>query len=1111
MTEATPATPENAPALDLGRRVFARQARAESRLSPWTRRDLAGKAIVREMRFAQHIARRVYGRGAPGVTFEGPLSPNAPRGVARFSEKVAERNTLADVARKYAPADDAVAGDAAAKSVSNAPMPLAGAGAPGGEGGGSRNAGPAISAAEALQRLAVVRPDLDPDSSPFAKIFKAATGSAQPAESTLQRASSNSTRRVVETFQRGGPRPRADSAPAAPIQPRTERPPAAIQRRADPSAATPAAPAPPAVTPAPERPPATPSSRALRRFTKVEEVVPLNFTPPADDFGDDLPEPGGPALQRALPPVSGEGMPLARRSEAAQTSTQGPPSLAQARRSAQPAVPAPKRPAGPAPAPARLQRRALPVAQAGAPIARPRAQVDLNVEAPALPQRPAEPAARAVDGPSERPSSAVHRRPDAAPAAPPIAGDQPSARKTPIPQVPELPVQSPPSATASDPGDVGAPPRAPIQRDTAEASSGDLPLARPARPESAPGDVAQRASAGAETPAPKPVPAPRGPSAAPGDDAPRPRPTARAEDAALGGLAQPKPIEPSNGPSLQDAASGDLPAAPIQRAPSAGQTAELPIARPELPPTKRRPEDGPEPAPLEAPLPPIQRQTADMPPAPIQRQTVEDQTTDLPLARPAVTPIQRETTEDPAKDLPLARPPEPPAVPPLVPVQRQANAGHRADVPPEPPPVPPAAPIQRQSPAGQAVRPPEPPATPPASAIQRHALEDAATELPRVRPPDAPPTPPAAQIQRPPAQDEAVDLPLARAQAPESPPALIQRQPDTGQTIDLPPARTPEAPPASPILRQPSDGPTILPLVRPPTPEAPQPAASEPPIQSKAPEFPTGKAPTPDEGAETPVRPAAIRPRPSALNLARRAVQRILGEGPQPAAATPGQVEQTLPPAGDVEPRSSPGESPAQIVRREQEPQTDFALRRAPSIPIDAPEPGPGASTGPTVRAETSPGAPRAMSIPARIQRAPAPMSSSLRANRGGEAIMAGPDLVDIRRSFDRDDSLPLVVPLLAAQSQSASRHLQRVETPGPSGQSATRAAPQKTLRRTVESPSVGDSSEPAPKSGLEPAPDQPSPAKGNEPDLNYDLLAQRVYPFIRRLLAFERERERGS
>jgi hypothetical protein len=213
----------------LGRRVFARHARAEGRLSPWTRRDLAGKTIVRELRFAQHIARRVYGRGAPGVTFEGQLSPNAPRGVARFSEKVAERNTLADVARKYAPADEAEAGATAAKTAGNGPMPLAGAGS--GESSGPRNAGPAISAAEALQRLAVVRPDLDPESSPFAKIFKAATGGAQSSESTPQRRSNDSARRVVETFQRGGPRPKADaSPPPAPVRPR--RPQAPIQRRA---------------------------------------------------------------------------------------------------------------------------------------------------------------------------------------------------------------------------------------------------------------------------------------------------------------------------------------------------------------------------------------------------------------------------------------------------------------------------------------------------------------------------------------------------------------------------------------------------------------------------------------------------------------------------------------------------------------------------------------------------------------------------------------------------------------------------------------------------------------------------------------------------------------
>ena len=295
MTEPTRAAPDNAPALDLGRRVFARQARAESRLSPWTRRDLAGKAIVRELRFAQHIARRVYGRGVPGAPFEGQLSPNAPRGVARFSEKVAERNSLADVARKYAPADDAEAGDAAPKAASHAPMPLAGAG--GGETSSPRNSGPAISAAEALQRLAVSRPDLDPDSSPFAKIFKAATGGEQPAEPSAQRAPSDSARRVVETFQRGGPRPRADAAPP-PIQPRPDRSAPPIQRRADPAA--PAASMPPPAKPAPERPRAPPSSRALRRFAPVEELVPPTFPRPSADFVDALADPGGPVSPPAL-------------------------------------------------------------------------------------------------------------------------------------------------------------------------------------------------------------------------------------------------------------------------------------------------------------------------------------------------------------------------------------------------------------------------------------------------------------------------------------------------------------------------------------------------------------------------------------------------------------------------------------------------------------------------------------------------------------------------------------------------------------------------------------------------------------------------------------------
>ena len=135
MTEPTPATPDNAPALDVGRRVFARQARAEGRLSPWTRRDLAGKPIVRELRFAQRIARRVYGRGAPGVTFEGPLSPNAPRGVARVC--ILGRRVFAGHVRKRVALGHllAEAGDAAPRTAANTPLPLAGAGGPGGEGG----------------------------------------------------------------------------------------------------------------------------------------------------------------------------------------------------------------------------------------------------------------------------------------------------------------------------------------------------------------------------------------------------------------------------------------------------------------------------------------------------------------------------------------------------------------------------------------------------------------------------------------------------------------------------------------------------------------------------------------------------------------------------------------------------------------------------------------------------------------------------------------------------------------------------------------------------------------------------------------------------------------
>jgi hypothetical protein len=117
------------------------------------------------------------------------------------------------------------------------------------------------------------------------------------------------------------------------------------------------------------------------------------------------------------------------------------------------------------------------------------------------------------------------------------------------------------------------------------------------------------------------------------------------------------------------------------------------------------------------------------------------------------------------------------------------------------------------------------------------------------------------------------------------------------------------------------------------------------------------------------------------------------------------------------------------------------------------------------------------------------------------------------RRSADRGDQLPLVVPLLAAQTQSASRRIQREvdETPGVS---ASTAKATQSWQRPAPGRSAAKNSPSAPAMGANPtAPEQEpaSPAKGNEPDLNYDLLAQRVYPFIRRLLAFERERERGS
>lgn len=1085
MTEPTRTVPDNAPALDLGRRVFARQARAESRLSPWTRRDLAGKAIVRELRFAQHIARRVYGRGVPGAPFEGQLSPNAPRGVARFSEKVAERNSLADVARKYAPADDAEAGDAAPKAASHAPMPLAGAG--GGETSSPRNSGPAISAAEALQRLAVSRPDLDPDSSPFAKIFKAATGGAQPAEPSAQRAPSDSARRVVETFQRGGPRPRADAAPP-PIQPRPDRSAPPIQRRADPSA--PAAPVPPPATPAPERPPATPSSRALRRFARVEEVVPPNFTPPSDDFGDDLPEPGGPVIQRALPPVPDDAMPLVRRPEAAPTPL--PATQVQTKRPAQPAAPAPKRPARPAPAPARLQRRS----------ATPPARAERVVEPPARLPGPAvvareESAARPVDAPSERettrPSPVVQRQPASGSTAPQPSEDRPPASPRPTPAGTGLPLQERPAAeptvTPPPPGDAGAPARPPIQRDTTGASSGDLPLARSARPEAAPDEVARRTPAAGE-------------AGAPLNDASRPRPVAgeRAEDSSRGETAPRKPVGPSTRSPARDASSDTLPPAQIQRAPSEGQTADLPIARPGTPPVDPRTAagPGPAPAPLEPPQrAPSQRQIADAPPGPVQRQPHLDPAEDLLRARPSespASPIQRQPLETQADDLPLAQPFEAPAAPPASPIQRQTSEAQTADLP--------------------LARTPEPPAARPASPIQRRSIPDAPTDLPPVRPPETPATPPAAPIQRPPAENRGVDAPRIRAQEPESapgepPPALIQRQFDDGQSLDLPLARTPESPPAAPIQRQPRDGSAgDLPLARTPTPEAPQPADSAPRIQAQPEARP---APAPGEAEAAPVKPPAIRPRPSALNLARRAVQRMLGEGspPQPPAVpVPERPEQARPEEGDSTPRSGPSQAATtQGVR----PRPDFELRRAPPAPDSPGEPGAAAPAGPTTWAESKPGASRATPMPARIQRAPAPMLAVARAGRGGEPIAAGPEPDDMRGRFDRGGSLPLVVPHLAAQSQSASRQVQRAETTGPSGDSPTGSGPQTAPRRNSASRPTGYSSEPAPKVGLKPKPDQPAPAKGSEPDLNYDLLAQRVYPFIRRLLAFERERERGS
>ncbi len=1132
MTETTPAPPESAPTLDLGRRLFARQARAESRLSPWTRRDLAGKAIVRELRFAQHIARRVYGRGAPGVTFEGPLSPNAPRGAARFSEKVAERNTLADVARKYAPADDAEAGEAGPRTAANAPLPLAGAGAPGGEGGAFKNAGPAISAAEALQRLAVTRPDLDPDASPFAKMFKAATGSAQPSESTLQRAS-DSARRVVETFQRGGPRPRADATSApAPIQPRVERPPSPIQRRVDPSAA--AAPVPPPVTPPPERPPATPSSRALRRFAKVEEVVPPNFTPPSDDFGDDLPEPGGPAIQRALPPVPGDAMPLARRPEAPSPPDRASVTVAQAKRPAPPSAPAPKRAARPAPAPARLQRRtAAPAARPAvlpAPGARPSAQVDQGVEPQAEPQRPAadargEQAERPIDAPSERqtprPSSSIQRQPEGTPGMPPAAGDRQRTSNTSTIGGPVSPPQE--GQAAELPDTAPAPPGVPIQPETTEASSGDLPLARLGRPESPPADVVQRTPAAGVTPASKSSPTPREPAAAPLDDLPGPRPAAREvpEDASLGAPVQRKPDEPSTAASARDVDSAPQLPAQIQRASSEGQTADLPVARPPVSVTEHAPEVGTPPAPADLPAASPLQHAVDKPPAPIQRQPIADRAADLPLAQPSqlppagleATPTQRQATEDRAKELPLVRPPEPALIPPAA---------------VEPPPVVQRGPIDDASRDLPLARPAEPVTAPPppAAVIQRASIDDAAIDLPLVRPPEPAPLAaaalsPAVTVQRAPVEDTAKEMPLARPTEPGAPPPQAPggRQPATDEAGEQPrgrPSEPPAAAPGQPKIRETrADSPPLArphePTSTPPAPIQRQPSEAQPPNLPLA-RWPASESPPagePSPRAQLPVSPSdgtpelpPIRPRPSALNLARRAVQRMLGDEPLPKPATaPVQGQPQM--GGSSLPKSGQGGTAAQIARREQNPGTEFALRHVPSTVIAPEEPGPGASSTPTSEVKTSAGVERPLPIPAKIQRA-----------RSAKPVMArtGSDAPEMRRTAAWDEQLPLVVPLLAAQSQSAARQIQRVETPGPSGASATRVAPQKNVRRTVDRSSSGDSTLPAPNVGpYPPTPEQPSPAKGNEPDFNYDLLAQRVYPFIRRLLAFERERERGS
>ncbi len=969
-------------------------------------------------------------------------------------------------------------------------MPLAGAG--GGEAGGPKSSSPVLSAAQALQRLAVVRPDLDPDSSPFAKIFKAATGSAQPSESTLQRAS-DSGRRVVETFQRGGPRPNASAAPAAPIQPRTDRPPASIQRRADPSA--PPAPAPPGVTPPPERPPATPSSRALRRFAKVEEVVPPNFTPPADDFGDDLPEPGGPAIQRALPPMPDEALPLARRPDTVPQPARAPATVVQPRRPAV-SAPAPKRQARPAPAPARLQRRA---AGGGS---RPTPQVDLGREVPVLPQispapppRPAADAgvelgARAIEAAPERrearPPISIQRKPDAARAASPTAADRPPAPADPRSLLQAGAEGEPIGAVAPSRSD--APPAAPIQREPQDAPAAELPLARPVRPDALSGATPRESSAERAV----------GPTASPG--------VALSPSVA----APPPAVAPSVVSGAQDVTAASRPPPPIQRATREEAAKELPLARLAEPvPTTPAPsiqrapiDDAAKDPPLVRPSEPADISPVAAPPAvDTQRASIDDAAKDLPLVRPAepadIPPaaiIQRAPIGDAAKDLPLVRPAEPAdippaAAPPVAAIQRAAS-DDAAKGPPlvrlaEPAPeaaLPPAvtvqrAPVEDAAKAMPLVRGSEPSAAPAASPIQRSAITDAVGEQPRARPSE----PPAAGLIQPQLRASPDDsLPLVRPQEPTPPtpppppPAPIQRLPDAGQPVEMPLARTP-------------------------APEMPP--AGEPLSRAQSP------LPASDEIPESP----PIRPRPSALNLARRAVQRMLGDerSPKPSAA-PAQGQPLT--GGDTPPKPGPGGTTAQIVRREQDPGMDFALRRVPSTAIAPEEPESGAAPGQTSEVNAGMGPERRLPMPARIQRASEAAPAMARAQRGGEAFQPGADAPALRRAADRGDDLPLVVPLLAAQSQSAARHIQRAETAGPSAAAATRTAPQKTLRRAVDRASSGEGAVPAPDADLNPpTPEQPAPAKGNEPDFNYDLLAQRVYPFIRRLLAFERERERGS